>query len=97
MLLIWYEDVFPLSKTALALLAEGIICRNSVGAMVKGASQDDTNMNIVAIDCKYSFLSGDEHWHLSVNCIFLGNGIVIKYLKWLVQKYYLVCRSEVQR
>jgi len=45
--------------------------------MVKETSHRDTNMDIIAINCKYFLLSGDKHWHFPVNRIFLENQLVI--------------------
>lgn len=45
--------------------------------MVKETRLKDANMDIIAINCKYSFLSGDKHWHFPVNRVFLENNSVI--------------------
>lgn len=70
----WYEDVLPLSKTALAaLFVVGMIYTHK--KKLEGneiiVNNNETHVDIWTVDREGTFMPPDDHRHLSVNGIFL--------------------------
>ena len=76
--LIWYDDVLPLSKTALApLFVVGMICtytrtkESERPNPWEGNEVNETHVDIWSVDRESAFVLPDNHRHLSVNGVFL--------------------------
>ena len=76
--LIWYDDVLPLSKTALApLFVVGMIytyTRTKRSERPNSWEENDVNethVDIWPVDRECAFVLPDNHRHLSVNGVFL--------------------------
>jgi hypothetical protein len=72
--LMWYDDVLPLSKTALApLFVVGMIyTRAQKGQRSwKKVGANETHVDIWPVDRECAFVLPDDHRHLSVNGVFL--------------------------
>lgn len=73
MLLMWYDDVLPLSNTTLALFVDGITYTHETRCKrpIYTDRFNCTHMYVIAVNCEGTLLSRDEHGHLAVYGIFL--------------------------